>query len=46
MVFFNNSVNKRVGIKKRQVDKIDNRAYPVYIAVIEFGKPAAKFIIV
>ena len=42
----NNSVNKRVGIKKRQVNKINNRAYPVYIAIIEFGKPAAKFIIV
>lgn len=41
----NNSVNKRVGIKKRQVDKIDNKKYPVYIAVIEFGQPAAKFII-
>lgn len=41
----NNSINKRVGIKKRQVGKIKDRAYPVYIAVTEFGQPAAKFLI-
>ena len=39
----NNSINKRIGIKKRQVDKIEYRDYPVYIAIVEFGLPAANF---
>ncbi|GIW23484.1 MAG: hypothetical protein KatS3mg068_2491 [Candidatus Sericytochromatia bacterium] len=40
----NNSIDKRLKIKEEQVKKSDNSNLPVFIAILEFSKPEARYL--
>lgn len=39
-----NTINIRIGRKKKRINELQNRSFPIYIAVIEFNSPKSKFI--